>query len=132
MPEMDEPLEEERPKIKTILVVEDDADRGEFLVQALKDETPYQAVLAPDGFQALKMVRTLKPHLFVLDYLLPRMNGLELYDQLHTMEGLETIPALLMSANLPAKELEKRRVSAITKPFELEELLQTIEKLLAE
>jgi DNA-binding response OmpR family regulator len=37
-----------------------------------------------------------------------------------------------MSANLPTGELKKRRVYYIKKPFELEELLQTIEALLAE
>jgi DNA-binding response OmpR family regulator len=57
------------------LVVEDDKDIGEFFIEALKQETPYQVVLATDGFHALKMVRSLKPNLFVLDYLLPSKNA---------------------------------------------------------
>ena len=115
--------------IKTILIVEDDPDIGEFLTIALSQETPYLTIVATNGFQALKMVKNLKPELFLLDYSLPRMNGLELYDHLHTTAGLEEVPAIFMSANLPHKELEHRQVS---KPFELEALLHLIEQLLAE
>ncbi len=132
MSDVDEASGTSQPEIKTILVVEDDADVGEFFALALKQETPYQSLLVSNGFEALKLVNTIKPNLFVLDYQLPSMNGLELYDHLHTIPGLEDVPALFMSANLPTGELKKRRVYYIKKPFELEELLQTIENLLAE
>jgi CheY-like chemotaxis protein len=128
----DETSMEHQPRVKTILVVEDDADVGEFFVLALRQETPHQGILASDGFQALKIVRSLKPDLFVLDYQLPSMNGLELYDHLQATEGLEKVPTLFMSANLPTGELKKRRVYYIKKPFELDELLQKIDELLAE
>ena len=49
----------------------------EFLVQALSEETPYLVAAVPHGFQALEVVKVIKPHLFLLDYLLPGMNGLE-------------------------------------------------------
>jgi CheY-like chemotaxis protein len=58
------------------------------------------------------------------------MNGIELYDTLHTTEGLEAVPALFMSANVPMGELKKRQVHFIRKPFELDDILQTVEKLL--
>lgn len=132
MSDPEESSGEERSAVKTILVVEDDADVGEFFVLALQQETPYQALLATDGFQALKLVKSVKPNLFVLDYLLPHMNGIELYDLLHATEGLEEVPALFMSANMPTGELEKRRVYYLRKPVELEELLQKIDELLAE
>ena len=125
-------LRKKQPKVKTILIVEDDTAIGEFLVLVLQQEMLYQALLAPDGFQALKMVRSLNPDLFVLDYQLPGMNGIELYDQLHATDGLEDIPALFISANLPVEALEKRGVYSLNKPVELDELLQTIEELLTE
>jgi CheY-like chemotaxis protein len=132
MSENDESSGANKQKLKTILVIEDDADLGEFFVQALKDETPYQTMLVTDGFQALKMVKNIKPDLFVLDYQLPSMNGIELYDHLHTTEGLENVPALFMSANVPTGELKKRRVYYIKKPFELDEMLKTIASLLGD
>ena len=124
--------EQQEQKTKTILIVEDDTAVGEFFVYALRTETPYQALLATDGLQALEMVKILAPDLFVLDYQLPRMNGLELADRLLATEELKHIPILLMSANIPKQELEKRHLPFIAKPFELEELFQVIAKLLAE
>jgi len=117
--------------VKTILVVEDDEDIGSFIVEALLQETPHQALLVTTGSKALETVKTIKPNLFVLDYLLPRMNGIDLYDQLHATKELEHIPAIMMSANLPASEARKRKITCLKKPFELDELLQTIEKLIA-
>ena len=116
--------------LKTILLVEDDTNIGEVLVQAIIQETPYFAVLAADGFEALRTVQTLKPNLFILDYQLPRMNGIELYDRLHEIEELSNVPAMMISARLPHKDLEKRTIFAMNKPIDLDDFLQTIERLL--
>ncbi len=116
--------------LKTVLVVEDDTGIGNFLVQAILQETPYHAMLVADGFQALKAVANIKPSLFILDYQLPRMNGIELYDQLHATTGLEHIPAVVISARLPRQEIEKRKIIAMSKPLELDDFLNTIVNLL--
>ena len=116
---------------KLIFIVEDDAIMEEFLVLALSDETPYQVIAVPNGFQALEAVKDIKPQLFILDYLLPEMNGLELSDRLHSIEDLAETPTIMYSTNLPTKELQKRKIIGIPKPFELDELLSIIERLLA-
>lgn len=118
--------------VKTILVVEDDRSIASFFVEAIKQETPHQALFAFDGQRALKMLHDLKPDLIVLDYSLPHMNGLELYDHIHAMEELKHIPALLISARPPFEEAKKRNLMCLKKPIALDELLQTIEKLLAQ
>lgn len=116
--------------VKTILVVEDDVGIGSFLAQAISQETHHQALLVTDGFQALKTVMDIKPSLFILDYQLPRMNGIELYDKLHAIMGLEAVPAILISARLPKAEIDKRHIVGMNKPLELDEFLHTIEELL--
>jgi len=123
--------EEDEPKIRTILVVDDDAGIREFLDLALTMETPHHMLLAKDGFQALEMVKTSVPDLLILDYQLPKMNGLELYDRLHAREELKKSAAVLVSANLPMAEIEKRQVYHLKKPFSLDELLGMVEQLLA-
>ncbi|HLQ28053.1 MAG TPA: response regulator [Ktedonobacteraceae bacterium] len=120
----------EETSVKTVLVVEDDTGIGTFLVQAILQETSHHAMLVADGFQALKAVSNIKPSLFILDYQLPRMNGIDLYDQLHATKGLEHIPAIVISARLPKHEIEKRKIIAMSKPLELDDFLNTIEKLL--
>ena len=117
---------------KTILIVEDDELMGQFIVQTLQGEASYQTLLATNAFRALNIVRSVKPSLFLLDYLLPQMNGIELYDRLHAAGGLEDVPTLFMSAVPPIKELEKRRISYMEKPFELDEFMQKIKELLEE
>src|SRR5438067_12901970 len=123
--------EETHTAVKTILVIEDDENIGDFIAQALQLETPYQTLLATSGEEALEQVKSIKPNIFLLDYMLPDVNGIELYDQLHSITEFEHIPAIMMSANLPTRELRKRQIMCLKKPFELDELLQTIEKLIA-
>ncbi|HEY4384772.1 MAG TPA: response regulator, partial [Ktedonobacteraceae bacterium] len=72
-----------------------------------------------------------KPDLLLLDDLLPGMHGLELYDYLHTIPALSTVPALLISANNHrSKEVERHHLTFLAKPYELETLLETIHALL--
>lgn len=115
----------------TILVVEDDQEIGRLLVQVLANETPYQVLLAIDGIQALETVKTQVPRLFILDYFLPGMNGIALYDRLHSMNSLSDVPALIMSASLPWRDIQQRHLAYLSKPFELDELLQLIDELLS-
>jgi len=132
MTQSDEPTSPEaHAQVKTILVVEDDMYIGEVLVQAITQETPFIAILVQSGDEALNTVKGIKPNLFILDYQLPRMNGIELYDQLHANTDLEHVPALMISAQLPTKELKKRNIKGMNKPLDLDEFLQTIEQFLA-
>ena len=89
----------ENATMKLVLVVEADVEIGSLLVQAIKEKTSYQAFLVTNGIQALQITREVTPDLFVLDYRLPGMDGLELYELLNSMEGLESVPTILMSAS---------------------------------
>lgn len=122
---------EDQISVKTVLVVEDDEDIGALIAQAIELETPFRALHVTDGFQALKKVNNLKPNLFLLDYRLPDTNGIKLYDALHAISGLEHVPAIMISANLPTQEVQKRKLLSLKKPFELDELLQIIGKVIA-
>ncbi|MBV9690708.1 MAG: response regulator [Ktedonobacteraceae bacterium] len=119
----------QQQEVKTILVVEDDADIADILLCTF-EETPYKVIVVGDGSQALKIVATIKPHLFLLDYYLPAMNGLQLYDQLHSIKGLEDIPTIIMSANLPENKIQQRKITYLKKPFELNDILQMVTTLL--
>ena len=121
-------------EVKTVFIVEDDEAIGELLVQAIEQETSYQAVLASDGFQALKMLRTVKPDLLILDYGLPDMNGLEFYDTIHAAKALEHLPVLIVSAETARiqKEIKARQLPQLQKPFDLANLLQAIERLFSQ
>ncbi len=122
---------EAHTEVKTVLIVEDDIHIGEVLVQAIVQETPFMAILAQSGDEALNLVKNMKPSLFILDYQLPRMNGIELYDILQTDTYLAQLPTIMISAQLPVKELQKRNIKGMNKPLDLDDFLQTIEQFLA-
>ena len=131
MPQGREPLAREaQSATKTILVVEDDSSISLFLVEAIEQETPYRALVASDDHAALELVRHFLPDLLLLDYRLPGMNGIELYDRLNEVAP---IPAILItdSRQLPQQQLHQRQLIAFKKPFELDALLATIETVLA-
>ena len=116
----------------TILLVEDDPNIGSFLVEAIAQETPYRAIVARDSNAALKLVRHFTPCLFILDYGLPGMNGIELYDRLHINKELAPIPAILITANrhVPQQQIQQRQLITFMKPLELNAFLATIETLI--
>ena len=117
--------------VKTVFIVEDDEAIGTLLVQVIEQETPYQVVLASDGSQALKMLRTVKPDVLILDYGLPDMNGLEFYDTIHTVKALEHLPVLIVTAEAARiqKEVKARQLWQLKKPFDLTDFLEAIERL---
>lgn len=120
----------ERDSLHTVMIVEDDVHIGAFLVEAITGETPYHALLVANGIEALETVKHLKPSLLILDYHLPGIDGLELYDRVHAMPEMRQIPAIMMSARLPQRELEQREIVGINKPFDLDDFLQQIKDLL--
>ena len=126
---------EQRTTAKTILVVEDDEDIREFLALLISTATAYHYHLVADASQAIQVAKGVKPDLFILDYRLPGMNGLELYDLLHATPGLEAIPALLMTVielETLRPEIDKRQITAFQKPFDLDEFFLTFQRLLGE
>jgi DNA-binding NtrC family response regulator len=121
--------------VKMILIVEDDPGIGQYIFLTISRETPYLSLLVTDSVRALEVVKHIRPNLFILDYRLSSVNGVELYDQLHLTEGLETIPAIIMSADLPREQLEneikQRYLVALPNPHDRGGLLQTIEQVFA-
>ena len=117
---------------KLILIVEDDEDIGYLLVQIIHQQTNHLAIHHVNASNALNAINKLTPHLFILDYSLPDMNGLELHDWLRSIERLKYVQTILMSArNPPVEEIRKRGILLIRKPFAVTKLLENIETLLA-
>jgi CheY-like chemotaxis protein len=115
----------------TILIVEDDEDVGEFLQQAIDEQTPYQTTVVHDGLRALESARQIQPCLLLLDYRLPGMNGLEVYDRLQSMEGTRGVPAIMMSAALPTEELQRRGIYQLRKPMDMGNVIRMITHAIA-
>lgn len=117
---------------KVILIVDDDLEIGEVLERIILEQTNYQAMWIGESDLALEAAHHFRPSLILLDYMLPIMNGLKLYDRLQEIDSMRGVPVVLISARteLPFKELRERGIYLLRKPFELTELLDIVAQLL--
>ncbi|HET9922091.1 MAG TPA: response regulator [Ktedonobacteraceae bacterium] len=120
-----------KPRGATILIVEDDVDIGNFLQQLIEEETPYHTSVIHDGQRALEQAPGIHPCLLLLDYRLPGIDGLELYDRLQQFEATQGVPAIMMSATLPVKALEKRGIYQLRKPMDIGNVIRMITHAIA-
>src|SRR5437763_9375352 len=107
------------PHEKTVLIVDDDRDIGDILQKIILDQTDYKVIWIAESDLALNAASYLRPSLLLLDYMLPAMHGLELYDRLQEIENMRGVPTILMSASatLPFEELRERGIYLLKKPF---------------
>lgn len=119
---------QDRANSMQVLVVDDDPDIRRFL-RLLLEEEGHAVTAAPDGQQALEQITDRCPDLVLLDLQMPRMSGWELRDEL--VRRNVDVPVVFMTAGDRARaEAERHRVAGyLTKPFNLDDLLTTIERI---
>jgi DNA-binding response OmpR family regulator len=117
-----------------ILVADDDPDILKLVNRRLA-KRGYEVLTAPDGQQALELVRSHRPAAAVLDWLMPVMQGHEVCSQLKADQSTADIPVVLLTARAADVDIEKGfRWGAddyLTKPFDLWELDLTLKRLIA-
>jgi CheY-like chemotaxis protein len=122
----------------SILLVEDDVENIEMFNLLFASETSYLTWSLTSPIEVLHRideVKELNPALFLLDYHLPDMTAVELYDRLHETEGLDRTPVLIITAYPPEvvqEQIRHRNIRVCSKPFDVDELLATIEHTIKE
>jgi DNA-binding response OmpR family regulator len=117
--------------MKRILVVEDDAT----LASVLHDNLVYEGFAVecvPDGLQAVERIRSERPHLVLLDVMIPGLDGFEVCRSVNAGRGRS--PIIIISARSQQEDkirgLELGADDYVTKPFSLDELLARIHAVL--
>jgi CheY-like chemotaxis protein len=110
-----------------LMVIDDDEDIREMTKLLLEGEG-HRVTTAADGLDGWRKIEAGEsPSLILLDLMMPRMDGEQF---LHTLRASPraSIPVVIMSghsaASVMARELEAK--ACLTKPFELEDLLETV------
>ena len=113
-----------------ILVVEDEGLIAAVAAEMLMDEG-YAVRLAGDGRTALEELRAWTPCLVLLDILMPVMDGRAFLREVRRSEEWAALPVVLVSgAGGPLlSDVSMRVADVIRKPFSLERLLATVERL---
>ena len=109
-----------------ILAVDDDPQVLRLLRDVLV-KSGFQPIVTPDPEDALRLMEEEKPHLVLLDLMLPRMDGMDLMGQ---MRSLADVPIIFVSAygqdHLVAKAFELGADDYVVKPFSATELTARI------
>ena len=114
-----------------ILIVEDEPKVASFIKKGL-EENNYDAEIAYDGLTAEKLVKSNRYDLFILDIIIPGLNGLDLCRKLKKINSI--IPVLMLTALGTTDDkitgFEAGASDYLVKPFEFRELLARVKVLL--
>jgi CheY-like chemotaxis protein len=111
-----------RVEKRIVMVVEDDHLIRQVIAEALEEEG-FEVLEAANGKEALEALRQVHPSLILLDLMMPVMNGWEFRRAQLEDPTLADIPVVVLSA-LKDHTVEAER--SFTKPFDLEDLLDTV------
>jgi CheY-like chemotaxis protein len=118
---------------KKILVVDDEA----FIVRMLTarlTQGGYLVVSASDGQEGVEVARRERPDLIVMDWCMPRMDGIEATRQIKGDPGLAHIPVLMLTCKGQEKDEETARAAGVvryvTKPFHISRLKEVVDDML--
>jgi excisionase family DNA binding protein len=120
---------------KRILIVDDDAIIVETIVQALEEEEyDYELISASDGFEAGLQVNHFKPHLLILDIMMPDIKGYEVCRKIKTNDETRDTKIIVLSAYLDDEKFKKMREYGadlcFSKPFPLPQLKEEVARML--
>ena len=132
IPIPDAEIESER---KRILIVDDDQIIVETLVQALEeDDHGYEIISAADGFEAGIQVNHFKPHLLILDIMMPDIKGYDVCKTIKENEETKETKIIVLSAYLDDEKFKRMKEygadRCFSKPLPLPQLKKEVAELL--
>jgi len=117
---------------KKILIIEDEELLYNLLERKL-NEKGYQASVAKDGVEGMKMIKEIKPDLVLLDIVMPNKNGFEVMDEMQADEKLKHIPIIVISNSGQPVEIDKAKELGakdwlIKTEFDPQEVIEKVKK----
>ena len=120
---------------KKVVCVEDESEIID-LIRLILGRKGFDLIGATGGLEGLETIRRVKPDLVLLDLMMPDMDGWEVYQQMKADPDLKNIPVIVVTAK--AQSIDKilglhiaKVDDYVTKPFGPQELLQSVERVLA-
>ena len=119
---------------KRILIIDDDKVALESLRRLLELHS-YEVLAVQESREAFSKARSFGPEVILLDLLMPRLGGLEICEMLNSDKETRGIPIIVVSALDKEADIKKAYhlgvVGYLTKPYDLNKLLQEINKAIA-
>jgi DNA-binding response OmpR family regulator len=121
--------------MKIVVCIEDEPEMI-TLIKVILNRKGYDVTGAAGGREGLETVKRNPPDLILLDLMMPGVDGWEVYQKLKANEATHSIPVIVVTAK--AQSIDKMlglRIAKvddyIAKPFTPQELVESIEKVLA-
>ena len=115
--------------MQTILVVDDEESIVEVLACVFESEG-YRVLKASDGIAAYELLHAHRVDLVVSDYMMPGLNGIELYFRMVEDPDLEDVPFIMISA-FSAELVATPFTAVFGKPFDMQKLVATVKTALS-
>jgi two-component system alkaline phosphatase synthesis response regulator PhoP len=116
-----------------VLVVDDEPDMLEIISFSLKREG-YEVYTADNGKEGIELALKYKPHLIIMDIMMPEMDGIELCERIRSMDELEDpVIAFLTARSEDYSQIAGFKAGAddyITKPVKIKVLINRVKALL--
>ena len=120
---------------KKILVVDDEPHIVKMIESRLT-ANGYDVITASDGQEGLEKAQGENPDLILLDVMMPKLTGYKVSRLLKFDERFKNIPIIMLTARSQENDIELGTEVGvnlyITKPFEAQDLLNSIKKILGE
>jgi CheY-like chemotaxis protein len=114
--------------MRTILVVDDEPDTL-YVLDLILTAQGYRVVKARNGYEAMQFAFSAPPDLVISDWMMPVMDGTQLYRYFAAIPTLTTVPFVFISASVPPGELSAGPF--LRKPFDPPRLLDLVSRSLA-
>jgi two-component system phosphate regulon response regulator PhoB len=120
--------------MKKILVVEDADEISELIAFKLRG-AGYDVYTAADGEAGVATARSIRPDLVLLDWMMPRLNGLDAAAAMRADPELANVPIIMLTAKGQERDVQRGFTVGvddyIVKPFSPRELMSRVEAVLA-
>jgi two-component system alkaline phosphatase synthesis response regulator PhoP len=117
---------------KKILIVEDEAEIAQ-LVKLYLDKDGFRTAIAKTGVEGLKLIKTDRPDMVILDLMLPEMDGLEICKKIRNAPDTALLPVLMLTAKAEESDtiigFELGADDYVTKPFSPKVLVTRVKAL---
>lgn len=135
MRENEIPLDALEGPRKRVLIVDDDPQIVEVLREAFTRDGRFDVETAGTGYDAGMLTESFKPHILILDYMLPDINGNVVCERLRAREQTRDTRVVFVSGVVEPEEVDRlRRAGAdefVKKPFNIEKLIARVADLTA-
>ena len=119
---------------RRILVVDDDHQVQEVFADLLGRDPRFQLQIAGTGYDAGTLVESFKPHLVILDYMLPDINGNHVCKRIREAENTRDTKVIVVSGVINQAEIDALLKAGadefVKKPFNVQHLMSRVSSML--